>query len=118
MSVQWRRAVSLLALAVVAGACRRGPPTPEAAYSRYCAKCHGADGRGDPRPIGPDPHLDLLKSEMLARHDASEVARRIREGHGRMPAFSTKLTSAEIQALAAFTIERHGPPAAAPIEGR
>lgn len=124
MPLRFRRAAFFMALFVALGAlapaCRREPYTPEAAYSRFCADCHAVDGRGDARTIGPNPHLDLTVSEMLARRDEAEVARRIAEGKDRMPGFSTKLTNAEIAALAAFTIERYGPPAAAPApaEGR
>lgn len=103
-----RRSFALVVL-LLTTACRRELLAPPAAFGRFCSKCHGADGRGDPRTIGPDPHLDLLQSAMLGRRDPAEVATRITEGKGRMPAFSTKLTSAEIAALAAFTIEHYGP---------
>lgn len=106
MARQWLLAGFVLAAGV---ACERPPKTPPEAYARFCAKCHGADGRGDAKTIGPDPHLDLQVSEMLRRHDVAEVAQRIAEGKGRMPGFSTKLTPEEIAALAAFTIERYGP---------
>lgn len=117
MADRLRYAGVLLLLAWAA--CRRAPYTPPEAYSRYCARCHGADGRGDARTIGPNPHLDLLGSELLGRGDAAEVARRITTGEGRMPGFATQLSSAEIAALAAYTLEHFGPPrAATPEKGR
>jgi mono/diheme cytochrome c family protein len=60
---------SLLACIVLLAACAREPAVPQhaqALYERYCASCHGVDGRGDgpaadalvPRPT------DLTRSEL------------------------------------------------------
>jgi mono/diheme cytochrome c family protein len=61
--------LALAGMALLAGACGREPAVPqhaEAAYRRYCASCHGIDGRGD----GPaaaslvPPPTDLTRSQL------------------------------------------------------
>ena len=62
-------------------------------YAQNCAHCHGATG-----VEGRAPNLksnDFTKKEMIDQ---------ISKGSGRMPAFATKLSAHEIEAVAEFTI--------------
>ena len=79
-------------------------------FANNCAACHGAsaEGRGDaPSLIGVYDH-----------HTVAEVETVIRQGRGRMPAFDTSLSDAQIDDVMAFlavapdddeAAPRHGP---------
>lgn len=97
-------------LAFLAGtACGpRRPLTPPDAYHRYCARCHGDDGLGDPKAVRLNPKLDLVRSEMVRDGDLARVRERIENGRGAMPALKHKLSPEEIEALTAYTVERFG----------
>ena len=99
---------SLLALALGAltGCGPREPLPPASAYGRYCDRCHGDDGRGDPKAVRLNPRLDLVRSLMVGQGDAELIRERIAEGHGAMPGFERKLSAEEIDDLSAYTIER------------
>lgn len=98
-------------LAAGAAACGpREPLEPPEAYDTYCTRCHGDDGRGDPKAVRLNPKLDLVDSEMVRQGDATLVRQRIAEGRGAMPGFERKLTPEEMAALTEYTLERFGPP--------
>ncbi len=63
-----------------------------ALFSSSCASCHGADGSGN---IGPD---------LRGAADTATVAQQITQGGGSMPAFSDKLSTDEIDALADYVV--------------
>ena len=90
-----------------AAACSRGPEDRSAAglYSYYCARCHGADGEGDPRQIDRSPGLDLTRSLMVRNRETALIHRRIAEGHGPMPGFSRRLSPEEVEELVEFTLQ-------------
>lgn len=98
----------VLLLAALAACGPSGPLEPPQAYDRYCARCHGDDGRGDPKAVRLNPKLDLVRSEMVREADLARVRKSIADGHGAMPTFRHKLSAAEIQALSAYTVERFG----------
>lgn len=101
--------VAVGVLAVGAIACGpREPLEPPEAYDTYCARCHGGDGRGDPKAVRLNPKLDLVGSEMVRQGDATLVRQRIAEGRGAMPGFERKLTPEEMDALTEYTLERFG----------
>jgi mono/diheme cytochrome c family protein len=68
-------------------------------YRRYCAECHGEDGKG----VGG---VELRSKEFLEREGLEALRRIAQEGHGGMPAFGQALggpfTDDEIRALAAY----------------
>jgi mono/diheme cytochrome c family protein len=94
----------LLAAMLLAGCARKSLATPEL-YRTYCARCHGAEGRGDPRYLDRYPYLDLLASPMVRRGDRAAVRRRIADGDGPMPGFSHRLAPPEIERLVDFTFQ-------------
>ena len=60
---------SLVGLLLLPVACTQEPAVPqhaEALYQRYCASCHGVDGRGDGPVAGAlvPPPTDLTRSEL------------------------------------------------------
>lgn len=77
-------------------------------YLAYCAKCHGADGRGTPDKAPP-----LAGSTLTLSVDPTSVLRLVVEGSAspqtagggaprKMPGFHTKLTDSEIAQVVSF----------------
>ena len=72
-------------------------------FNRNCARCHGADGRGDT----PSGHLfkspDFTDAEWRQKNATLTGTRSLRllvaRGKGAMPAFGKKLTKSEINQL-------------------
>ena len=103
-----RAGLALLGLALGAAlAC--GPPSghrsPEELYPKYCAKCHGADGRGNPLQVGLNPNLDLTHSKLTGRLAHLAVYNRIAQGYGPMPKFDHRLSPDEINHLADYCMK-------------
>jgi mono/diheme cytochrome c family protein len=72
-------------------------PAATELFGQTCARCHGADGRGNSRERAPD-----LTSAARTK-SLQEIAAIIRNGKGgNMPAWSGKLTDAQIDALALY----------------
>jgi hypothetical protein len=98
-----RGAALALALAplVVAPGCgspSSGRPAAEL-YAELCLRCHGDDGRGDPRQVTLAPNLDLTRSVMVARRERGLIYRRIAQGYDSMPGFGHRLERGDIEAL-------------------
>lgn len=74
--------------------------TPAAAQKHYesmCKSCHGKSGEGNPglaRALKVDPALLVLKDLDKADEELIAVTR---DGHGKMPAFKTRLSEDEIR---------------------
>ncbi|MCO6484278.1 MAG: cytochrome c [Saprospiraceae bacterium] len=71
------------------------PAEGEALYRKYCALCHGADGRKGFNGA-PDLTLSTLKRE--------ERIRLIGDGKGQMAPYKELLTPAQIEQIADFTL--------------
>jgi mono/diheme cytochrome c family protein len=75
-------------------------------FRTNCARCHGADGRGD-TPLGhtykspdfTDPEWWRKNSNITTSGRLSEIVRR---GKGGMPSFGKKLTRTEIRSLVGY----------------
>ena len=73
-------------------------------WENLCAKCHGADGKGDTKMGRKFKVQDLTTAEFQAKLDVAQVARMIREGdptakqHKKPTA--DELSEADAQALA------------------
>ena len=110
-------------LAVPLAACGPRERNAAALYRGYCVRCHGADGRGDPRSIGLYPNLDLTSAPLVRHRVRGAIYNRIAEGYGPMPGFAHRLEPQEIEALVDYTL-RFAPapnppqPAARPKAGR
>jgi mono/diheme cytochrome c family protein len=91
---------ALLALATSAAAAE---PDGAALYKAKCASCHGLDGRGE-TPVGKALKLGSLLEPRWAADDApAAIAKAVREGVPGMPAMASKLSAAEIEAVAKAT---------------
>ena len=100
----------VFAATAVLAACVPGEPKSSSLgdhelYVAYCGRCHGEDGTGDRRSVGLNPRLDLTRSQMARSRSRQLVYQRIAFGYGPMPAFSHKLTSADMERLTKFCLE-------------
>jgi cytochrome c6 len=89
--------VTLLAGGVIAG-CSSTVVAQDAAatYKAKCAMCHGADGKG-----GKMGTRDFASPEVKAETDA-QLTDIVTKGKGKMPAYTGKLTDADIKGLVAY----------------
>jgi mono/diheme cytochrome c family protein len=69
-------------------------------FRQNCATCHGADGKGN-RTIGTPNFTDASVQRSLGSQQILDAIRN-GKGGGRMPAWSGRLTDAQISALAAY----------------
>jgi hypothetical protein len=99
---------ALVAVVAVVACGPKGPLSPPENYDEYCARCHGDDGRGDPKMVRLKPELDLVRSQMVQEGDLALVRQRIADGEGTMPGFEQKITPEELEALTLWTVERFG----------
>lgn len=98
---------SAITLAITTVAC--GPPTSGKSagelYSEHCARCHGADGRGDPRALALSPSSDLGRSAFVRKRLRGPIYLRISQGYGSMPAFFHRLERGDIDLLVDYVLE-------------
>ena len=97
--------LALLVAPAVAG-CPGGDRDAGMLYRADCARCHGADGRGDRRSLGLYPNLDLTTSPLVRATSRGRglMYRRIAEGYGAMPGFGHRLEAAEIESLVDYVL--------------
>jgi mono/diheme cytochrome c family protein len=104
------RAVLALLPALLAAACTSpgddpGLPVavdPAVIYAQMCARCHGADGRGDPQIRQQLPVRDFSDPVFQARASSEDIARVIMAGKGQMPSFAGMLSQPKIQSLSGY----------------
>lgn len=99
-----RRGAGCAALAVwgaLAGGCSPAPSvrSGEVLFAENCARCHGPDGKGDPRTLPLYPRADLTRSPMGAAKERVLIHDRIARGYTTMPGFQGKLKPEEIGQL-------------------
>ena len=69
-------------------------------YKTNCASCHGSDGRGS--AVGKSLHAADFHSAQVQQQSDDQLAGVIAEGRGNMPAFGTRLTKDQINALVKY----------------
>ena len=79
------------------------PLTAQELYKKYCASCHGADGKGVEKmaKMLKAPIRDFTKITLTAEL-SKEWQKAIKEGKAKMPAFNKKLKEAEIDSVYNF----------------
>lgn len=71
-------------------------------YAQNCARCHGADGRGQ-TTLGKTLDVpDIADAKWQNRHNDKKINSKIVKGGGGMPAFARKLSAGEITSLVAY----------------
>lgn len=71
-----------------------------ATFKAKCAACHAADGSGS-TPTGKKLALRPLGSAEVQTQSDDELAAIVTTGKGKMPAYGSKLSEADIKALVA-----------------
>ena len=119
------RNLALLALAALFATAARADDldVKELWKEKNCAKCHGNDGMGQ-TPMGKKNHSpNFTRARWQQRHDDAEIKKAIIEGvvedgKRKMPAFGSKLSPEQIDALVghvrSFGGAKAGAPAATP----
>ena len=74
----------------------------ESLYQQNCARCHGADGRGETNLGRLYNTPNLTDAGLHAQFSNKELSAIIANGKGGMPAFKKTLTKAEIAALITY----------------
>jgi mono/diheme cytochrome c family protein len=69
-------------------------------YKTNCVSCHGQDGRGS--PVGKSLHTADFHSAQVQQQSDAQLAGVVAEGRGNMPAFGTRLSKDQIDALVKY----------------
>ena len=105
-SISGRQLARILAIAIFVGAALSagfGQSSSSSAASTYktnCASCHGPDGRGT--AVGKSLHAADFHSAQVKQQSDTQLAGVIAEGRGNMPAFGTRLSKDQIDALVKY----------------
>lgn len=79
------------------------PIEPAVIYARNCARCHGADGRGDPEIRKTMPNVrDFRDPAFRAKATTDSIVTVVMAGKGQMPAFGNSLSVPKMQALSGY----------------
>ncbi len=79
------------------------PVDPAVMYAQNCARCHGADGHGDPEIKKTMPNVrDFSDPTFLAKAQTDDLVRTIMAGKGQMPAFGASLSLPKLQSLSGY----------------
>jgi mono/diheme cytochrome c family protein len=71
-------------------------------YSKYCASCHGRDGRARTSRGKLKHARDLADSEWQSRVSDERIFNSIMNGKGKMPAYGKRLSEQEIDPLVTY----------------
>lgn len=74
--------------------------TPSSTYKANCTICHADDGAGT--PLGIRLHAKDLRSKEVQSKPSEQLAQTIRAGKDNMPAFGSRLDSAQIDKLVQY----------------
>jgi len=93
--------VTLLACGLIA-VCSSPAMAQDAAatYKAKCAMCHGPDGKGSAMGVKMGAH-DFTSADVQKQTDA-QLTDTITKGKGKMPAYSGKLSDADIKGLVTY----------------
>jgi len=95
---------SLVALAVVmlvAGAVCFAQSGGEATYKAKCQMCHGVNGAAD-TPTAKMMKVKPVSDPEMKKLSAADMIKSTTDGKGKMPAFKTKLTDAQIKDVVTY----------------
>lgn len=69
-------------------------------YKTNCVSCHGQDGRGS--AVGKSLHAADFHSAQVQQQSDAQLANVVAAGRGNMPAFATRLSKDQIDALVKY----------------
>jgi mono/diheme cytochrome c family protein len=70
-------------------------------YKTKCASCHGPDGAGQ-TPAGKAMKVRDLRSAEVQKESDADLLKSISDGKGKMPAYKSKLSVADVASLVAY----------------
>ena len=70
-------------------------------YKTKCASCHGPDGAGQ-TPAGKAMKVHDLRSAEVQKQTDADLQKSISDGKGKMPAYKTKISVADVASLVAY----------------
>ena len=73
----------------------------EEIFQEQCSGCHGPDGRAQTEMAKKVQAADLT-SDAVRSMSASQIAKQVHQGKGKMPPFEGKLSDAEIHDVVAY----------------
>lgn len=76
------------------------PGAPEI-FKAKCASCHGPDGAGQ-TTVGKAMKVRDLRSADVQKQKDADLVKIISDGKGKMPAYKTKVSVADVTSLVAF----------------
>ena len=76
-------------------------PGPAEIFKGKCASCHGPDGAGA-TSVGKAMKVRDLRSAEVQKASDADLQKVISDGKGKMPAYKTKLSVADISSLVAY----------------
>ena len=91
----------LLISAVIGPAAHAQGAAAETLFKAKCAMCHGADASGN-TTMGKKFNIPDLRAPEIQKKTKAELGTAIAKGKNKMPAFEGKLTSDEVNELAAY----------------
>lgn len=94
--------VSLPSLAITGEANHSGTRSAAGLYSKYCASCHGKDGRAKTFKAKLNHARDLTDSAWQDQKSDERLFNSITNGKRKMPGFSKKLSEQEIDSLVSY----------------
>ncbi len=97
----WKFLAIVMAIAFVALPLLAAGPDAAAIYKSKCAMCHAANGSGD-TPTGKSMKVRDLRSDEVQKKTDEQIEKSIENGKGKMPAYKSKLSDEEIDALVKF----------------
>jgi mono/diheme cytochrome c family protein len=80
----------------------RMPVDPAVLYGQMCARCHGADGRGDAEMMKTIPGIRDFSSPQFRAANPETMEQVIMTGKAQMPGFGGSLSRPKIQHLAGY----------------
>jgi Cytochrome c. len=94
---------SMIAILTLVASMAFASPAPGAAeiYKSKCVTCHGPDGGGQ-TTIGKSMKVRDLRTQEVQKQTDSDLQKVISDGKGKMPAYKTKLSVADISSLVAY----------------
>jgi mono/diheme cytochrome c family protein len=74
----------------------------KAVYDANCKKCHGVAGIPSKAMVARSPKLAALDAAFFATRSEDSVVKAITNGKAKMPAYKSKMTPAQIAAVAKY----------------
>ena len=82
---------------------------PSETFEKYCAKCHGSDGKAQTQRGQQLKAQDFTDSEFQAEESDSSLIEAVTDGKDDMPPFGKKLSKEEIEKLVKFDVRGFAP---------